>query len=52
MRKTLSDRSEVAHYWANKVQPEGKAGNMFYVGDKIYSYGYHFCIARHVPGLW
>lgn len=51
MRKTLSDRSEVAHYWANKVQPEGKAGNMFYVGDKIYSYGYHFCIARHVPGF-
>lgn len=51
MRKTLSDRQEVAHYWANKVQSEGKARNVFFVGDKIYSYGHHFCIARHVPGF-
>lgn len=50
MRKTLSDRNEVAHFWANKVQSEGKAGNMFFQDGKIYSYGHHFCIARHIPG--
>lgn len=51
MRKVLKDRQEVAHYWANKVQSEGQAGNVFFIGDKIYSYGHHFCIARHIPGF-
>lgn len=47
MRKVLKNRDEVAHYWANKIQDEGKAGNIFFEGDTIYSYGYHFPIARH-----
>lgn len=49
MRIALKDRHEVAHYWANKVQAEGRAGNVFFHGDKIYSYGRHFVIARHLP---
>lgn len=49
MRQILKHRSEVAHYWANKVQPSGRAGNLFFEDGKIYSYGRHFCIARHLP---
>jgi hypothetical protein len=49
MRKILSNSSEVFHFWANKVQSEGRAGNVFFDSDKVYSYGSHFCIARHLP---
>lgn len=48
MRKVLSRGSEVAHYWANKVQSEGKAGNIWFRDSAIYSYGSHFCIAKHI----
>lgn len=46
MRKVLKSTDEVMHYWANKVQSEGRAGNVFFEGDKVYSYGRHFVIAR------
>tara|TARA_Y100000310_G_scaffold79784_1_gene76465 strand:- start:926 stop:1837 length:912 start_codon:yes stop_codon:yes gene_type:complete len=48
MRNILKNHSEVAHFWANKIQPSGKACNMFYNKDIIYSYGYHFPIAKHI----
>lgn len=44
MRKVLKSSAEVAHYWANQVQSEGKAGNIFFEGSEIYSYGHHFCL--------
>ena len=47
MRKVLENHNEVAHFWANKRQSQGKAGNMFFMNDTIYSYGYHFPIAKH-----
>lgn len=41
---------EVAHLWANKVQNNARhsSGNFFFEGAEIYSYGYHFPIAKHV----
>jgi predicted DNA-binding protein (UPF0278 family) len=48
MRKVLKNHSEVAHFWANQVQAQGKGSNMFYENGTIYSYGYHFPIARHI----
>ena len=48
MRTVLKNHSEVSHYWANKIQPQGKACNMFFENGIIYSYGYHFPIAKHV----
>ena len=48
MRKVLKNHSEVAHYWANKVQPEGNGSSMFYHSETIYSYGHHFPIAKHI----
>lgn len=46
MRKVLKNYSEVAHFWANETQHEGRYAHMFFEGAKIYSYGYHFEIAR------
>lgn len=40
------DNHNLIHHWANQVKPAEKCGNVFYEGRKIYSYGYHFCMAR------
>lgn len=48
MRKHLKDHAQVAHYWAHQTQPEGQAGNLFYDGKSIFSFGRHFEIARLV----
>lgn len=50
MRRVLANHREVAHYWANEVQPYGESGNMFFEDDTIFSYGRHFPIAKHYPG--
>lgn len=47
-RKSLSSHNEVAHIWAQRSQPEGKSGNMFFEGDSIWSYGKHFKIAQFI----
>jgi hypothetical protein len=41
---------EIPHLWAHKTQDSARnsAGNMFFDGDTIYSYGHHFPMARHV----
>lgn len=41
--------SDVAHLWANQHQDEAKTANrnFYFYKDKIYSYGSHFCIAKH-----
>lgn len=46
MKTVFSNHDQVAHIWASQSQDQGRAGNIFFEGDKIYSYGYHFCIAR------
>jgi len=47
----MTSHSDVAHRWA-QLEPESTGhltgSNMFYEGATIYSYGYHFPIARHV----
>ena len=48
MRTNLKNNSEVAHFWANKRQPNGKSGNMFFENETIYSYGYHFPMAKFI----
>lgn len=37
---------DVAHNWAHQTGRKTRGFNMFYEGDIIYSYGYHFPIAR------
>lgn len=47
MRKVF-DYKEIAEVWIKQEQYEGKTreNRMFFEGDTIYSYGYHFPIAR------
>lgn len=49
MRKVVSPQ-DVAHLFANQLQEEARTptGNLYFYGQKIYSYGSHFCIARFV----
>lgn len=48
MRTVLRNHDEVCHVWAQQTQSEGKAGNIFFAGKSIYSYGRHFEAARFV----
>ena len=48
MRRVFSSHSEVCHVWAQQTQSEGKAGNIFFAGKSIYSYGRHFEMARFI----
>lgn len=45
------DNKQVAHLWANKSRASAKGSNLFFEGDTIYSYGYHFPVARHYKGV-
>ena len=42
------NNSTLSHNWANKIKNSGKGSSMFYEGDTIYSYGYHFPIAKFI----
>lgn len=42
------DIATVAHHWANGIGEQAKASNLFFEQANIYSYGYHFLIAKHV----
>lgn len=46
MRTALRNTDEVAHVWAAQTQEHGKAGNVFFEGPVIYSYGRHFPLAK------
>lgn len=48
MKKVFSSNSQLAHVWANQLQPEGRASSMFFYGPVIYSYGHHYEIARFI----
>lgn len=45
-KKVWSSHAEVAHIWAQQNHAEGKAGNMYFEGAGIYSYGPHYLAAR------
>lgn len=49
MRIVLSSNQECAHVWASQSQALGRAGNVFFEGEVIYSYGLHFPVARFAP---
>jgi hypothetical protein len=47
--KKVHTPENVAHLFANQLQDEARTqtNNLFFYNDKIYSYGHHFCIAKH-----
>lgn len=50
MKTVFTDRSTIAHLWANQKQSEARnsGDNFYFRGKTIYSYGSHFPIAKHV----
>lgn len=46
MKKVFSSNATLSHAWANELQSEGKANSMFFKDNIIYSWGYHYEIAR------
>lgn len=42
------NNSQVAHIWAQQTKSSGKGSHFFFDTTTIYSYGYHFPIARFV----
>lgn len=46
MKKVFKNSSEVCHIFARQSQDEGRCSNVFFHGKEIYSYGYHFCMAK------
>lgn len=50
MKKVFESINEVCHVYAQRVQTEGRAGNVFFEGNVIYSYGYHYELAKFFNG--
>ena len=46
--RTVVSSSEIGHLWAHQTQYHAKAGNIFFNGPTIFSYGHHFPMARIV----
>lgn len=52
MKTVFKNSEELSHIWAHRRQAEGrtpKNSSAFFEGDKYYSFGYHYCLARHLP---
>lgn len=47
MKKVFSN-SGVVHTFAQRTQSEGRSGSIFFYGDKIYSYGYHYLLGEFI----
>jgi hypothetical protein len=48
MKKIFSSRSAVCHKFNEQSQSEGRAGNIFFDTDTIYSYGYHYVLGQFI----
>ena len=48
MKTVFSSSQDCVHAFAQRQQPQGRAGNVFFYGDKIYSYGYHYLLAEFI----
>ena len=48
MKKIFSSNSAVCHKFNEQSQSEGRAGNIFFDTDTIYSYGYHYVLGQFI----
>lgn len=46
MKTVFNSASEVMHVFAQRSQQIGKSSNVFFNGNKIYSYGYHYLLGE------
>jgi hypothetical protein len=45
MKKVFQSAEQTIHVFAQQTQQEGKSANVFFEGNRLYSYGYHFPLA-------
>jgi hypothetical protein len=48
MKKVFTNSSDVIHLFANQSQNEANCSNVFFYGNKIYSYGYHYLLGEFI----
>ncbi len=48
MKKVFSSANECIHIYAQRTQNEGRSSNVFFEGDKIYSYGHHYLLGEFI----
>lgn len=48
MKNVFSNNHEICHVFAQRSQDSGKGGSIFFEKDTIYSYGYHFPMAKFI----
>lgn len=50
MKTVFSNNSETVHVWAQRTQLDGlnQNGSLFFEGDNIYSYGYHYLLGEFI----
>jgi hypothetical protein len=48
MKTVFSNAQDCVHAFAQRETPQGKASSIFFHGDKIYSYGYHYLLAEFI----
>ena len=48
MKTVFSNAHDVIHAFAQRNQPHGRSSNVFFYGDKIYSYGYHYLLGEFI----
>jgi hypothetical protein len=46
MKRVFTNSDDVIHLFAQRTQSDARCGNVFFYGDKIYSYGYHYLLAE------
>lgn len=46
--RTKFTNTEIVHIFANQTQEIGDASNLFFRGNKIYSYGYHYLLGEFI----
>jgi len=53
MKRVFTSASDVIHLWAQRKQSDARSGNVFFEdnGTILYSYGYHFPMAKFVRPL-
>lgn len=48
MRTVFNSAHDVIHVFAQRNQSQGRSSNVFFYGDKIYSYGYHYLLGEFI----
>lgn len=46
LKRVFSSADQVLHLWANQSQSDARCKNVFFQGDSVWSYGYHYKLGK------